>query len=242
MTRIYNLEYQQNVNLLRENLLHLKEKNQKILSQITTQIEILKHNHSRASTRAHLVDATLQPIRAPEFPKRYHPRHYCRYSLFHDYGAIGRRHTPPENCLHRKPLSHHSRRVNGHDSTYHAPSHQRKNSFTENIIDCMIPKFASKPLKLNNYGGIIVLDEHIEHVYTMLDYYKSKSVVKYKLFVLNLKGDSMKWYKTVKEGSINIWRKLCDELALWLTSCRPRPKTIQIVNGIYHQKKESLRD
>lgn len=48
---------------------------------------------------------------------------------------------------------------------------KKRNPFLKHIFDSKIQKSLEKPPKLDNYDGLGNLDENIEHVDTILDYY-----------------------------------------------------------------------
>lgn len=71
-----------------------------------------------------------------------------------------------------------------------------------------------KPTKLETYDETRDPYEHL----TMQDYHKSIRVVKGKVFVLTLKGTSMKWFKGLKDNSIRYWITLCDDFTSHFTT------------------------
>ncbi|MCH81530.1 hypothetical protein A2U01_0002319 [Trifolium medium] len=75
--------------------------------------------------------------------------------------------------------------------------------FTMRILESRIPRPLEKPPKLEIYDGTTDPDEHLEHIDTILDYYQAQGPVKWKLFVLTLKGSAMTWFKGLEDDSIN---------------------------------------
>jgi hypothetical protein len=65
------------------------------------------------------------------------------------------------------------------------------------------PRAFEKPPKLETYEGTTYPDEDVEHIDTILDYYKAQGTIKCKLFMLTLKGAAMTWFKGIEDNSID---------------------------------------
>ncbi|CAJ2662298.1 unnamed protein product [Trifolium pratense] len=120
--------------------------------------------------------------------------------------------------------------------------HPGKTSFTIRILESRILRALEKPPKLENYDGPTDLDEHVEHIYTVLDYYQEPGSIKCKLFVLTLKVATMTWFKGLEDNFIKSWEELNKASSSPFIAWKRQPKTITSLNNILKGKDESLRD
>jgi len=234
LTNLVNLLQQQN------NRFERVEKNQeKIPTEIATKIKVV-HQNSHHRTSAVVDDVVSVPINRHRGSGK--PPYYSdKESISHS----------PHCSLRRKPSGHHG----GEDSSphqghwkkddyspeRHCKSH-RKCPFTRKIKKYPIPHVFAKPPKLENYDGTTDPDEHVEHIDSVFDYHQARGAVKFKLFVLTLKGTAMIGFKGLYDNSINSWGKLCEEFASHFTARQKQPKTMDTLNTIVLEKKETLRE
>lgn len=87
---------------------------------------------------------------------------------------------------------------------------RKKNMLSIRILDSRISRCLENPQKMQSYDGNRDLNEHVKHVDNMLDYYHTLGVVKYNIFTLNLVEVLMVWFKPFSNGSINLWKDMCD--------------------------------
>lgn len=103
-----------------------------------------------------------------------------------------------------------------------------------------IPRTFAKSPKVETYNGTTDLDEHVEHLDTILYYRRARGTVKCKLFVLTLKNTITTWFKGLQDNSINSWGELCSEFTSKFTARRKWPKIMAVLTAIVQDKKETL--
>jgi len=119
---------------------------------------------------------------------------------------------------------------------------RHKGPFTRRGVEYSIPCAFVKSPMLETYDGTANPDEHVEHLDTVLDYHCARGVVKYKLFVLMMKGAAMGWFKGLWDNSIDSSEELCSKFTFHFTARRRHPKTMAALIAIIQDKKETLRE